>query len=283
MRKMKLNKNIITILIFIISVIALCAIMYVAIKIITSSPGNTDKYDSEYEERVLVYKEKGIDYTKEDFEKDTALEKDKEDSDEIDMSLLKENKNMSKAANKLVSSNNKVLKKVEERTMIDSTAEAVAKSISDQTKEINKAISDHVGWPDSEYGVEYADAKAHIDAVVKSMSGGVAPVSPYNTPISVEQNRVKFCLFEGETYIIGNRLTEYKRILDNYMSIGHPIMDSISFISIAEIKDIEFEEMYVSNLRADIVSNGISYAAYISPVHTDGGISEYKMLDLIKK
>lgn len=66
------------------------------------------------------------------------------------------------------------------------------------------------------------------------------------------------------------------------MSIGHPEITNIETISLSKTENSAFDNIYLNNLNAVIISNGVKYKIYLSSQIIDDRESLYKILDIKK-
>lgn len=301
------------------------------------------KYDTnaQYENKKKIFYDLGIDYSKEDYEKDQkAIEEAKKDKNLDVNSSNKDNQdeNNSSSSNSVVDSsstssdnstvtdssneyvseydnedinynipedsfvfdpdeldtsdaakdafktNDNILDDIQEETQIDTTSVEVAQSIIDQTKEMNRYINGHVGYPSSEYNSEYDGVKAENDRIVKSFVTGEDVSNMYDESSDLIRSQFRYCIFEEFPYIPGNDISTYDKCIKNYMNIGHPVISSVDFITLHQLTDEEKEEYdsYLCNLKATIISNGVTYnVALASQVYNDGS-GYFRILDIWK-
>lgn len=287
-----------TIAISIVSVM-LVAAAGTAIFVSNNSNKKPDDY-VQYEEKAEIYKKQGIEYSYEDYKQDkVALEEQQkenstseigtsEDSNITDISsasstTLTDQSNMSEATKQLINKTENFLDELEKDTMIDTSLNQIANSIIDQTKAMNDFIKNHLGYPDSEFGEEYDGVKAYMDELVKSMYGESNPETMYDIPLSQIQAEIRYSIVENIRYSIGNNYKQYNESLSQWMSIGHPTIDSIETISLEKPKEEKmYDDVYLCNLEATIISKGIKYKIYLSSQIIDDGGSLYKILDIQK-
>lgn len=249
-----------------------------------------------YEEKAKIYEDQGISYSYEDYEKDkTTIEKlsngdsinyDLESVDgEIEIpeiTLPISSDSMSEPTKQLLGKNDAILEEAAESTMVDTTANDVALSIIKQTKDMNAHISTHVGYPDGEWGEEYDGAKKFIDDVLNSMAGNGSFEPLYEMTVAQTQAELRYAISESIQYNVGNGYTQYNNILKNWMSMGHPIIETIETISLQAVDNVDFDGVYLNNMEAIIISNGTKYLVSLASQVVDGMDSYYKILDIRK-
>lgn len=237
-----------------------------------------------YEEKAKIYDDQGIKYSYDDYKKDEkAIEEAKNNFKEGEESLAIEQGGISNATKQLLSQNDQVLEDMKEDTQVDTTANDVAKSIVSQTKDMNTFISNHCGYPDSEYGDdEYWVAKKLIDDICDSMSGKATFEPLYGMSVGQTQAEVRYSILENIQYNIGNGYTQYNNCINNWMAMGHPTISSIDTISLVPAENKMFDDTYLNNLDAIIVSNGVGYKVSLASQVEDGGNAFFKVLDVRK-
>ena len=151
---------------------------------------------------------------------------------------------------------------------------------------MNNFIDNHLGYPDSDYDDDtYGGIKFYHDEIIGSYTNGYEIIdNNYEQTDDEVRAEVRFAIEENLQYRAGNGYTQYYDCLKNYMNIGNPIINSIDFISLSKVVVDDntnlWDDIYLCNLQANIISNGTAYTVYLASQIEDDGNTYYKVLDI---
>lgn len=201
--------------------------------------------------------------------------------------IVSDDADVSDATKEITDKNQEILDDKKETTFIKTNTNEIASSIISQTKKMNKFIDDHLGYPDNskEFDSEYDGVRIYNDNMVKTFTKNIDGFEPaFGQSLSEAQAEIRYSICENVRYVNASGFKQYNKCLKNYMKLGHPIINSIDFISLSEISDEDSNELwdsiYFCNLKANIISNGQKYTVYLSSQVEDNGDEYYKIIDV---
>ncbi len=201
--------------------------------------------------------------------------------------IVSDDADVSDATKEIKDKNQEILDNKKETTFIKTNTNEIASSIISQTKKMNKFIDDHLGYPDNskEFDSEYDGVRIYNDNMVKTFTKNIDGFEPaFGQSLSESQAEIRYSICENVRYVNASGFKQYNKCLKNYMKLGHPIINSIDFISLSEISDEDSNELwdsvYFCNLKANIISNGQKYTVYLSSQVKDNGDEYYKIIDV---
>lgn len=237
-------------------------------------------YD-QYLEKKLLYDDKNINYTYDDFKKDKEVEEKLKDKQDENVNSKENSAGLSNATKQLLDTNSQLLKDMKEETMIDADVYQVQTDIIEQTKKFKEHLDSNLGWPDSKYNdKQYGVAKQYIKAVVASIQGKTQlKRTMYKNSVEEELAIARYSVSELVQFNTGNSYTAYYSILKNYLLLGAPQITYINGINLSK-SDKEFDQGLKSNIQADITTDAGNFRVYLVSNVQDDGLQTFKILDM---